>query len=210
MNVTSVNTISGTSYPSGNAPDLSAIVDDTTGKYTDAQKTLAFQQREVRDQAVIGPAFQKSIGNGDSTLPWRAALALLNSLSPAEQNSPRYAGTRQEIMLAISTNDGPSPWKSGPPGVEQIQWGVPSSTDTKAAAKESANWLKFIKGQIQSASTATPVGTRVSVVSADVHPVTSVSATNVSAANDTSVAVDASTQPETADVPLGNGVDTKA
>lgn len=163
MNVTSVNTVSGTSYPSGNATNFSAIVDDTTGKYTDAQKTLAFQERQARDSAIIIPASQQGIATGNGTLVWRAALTLLNSLSPAEQNSPRYAGTRQEIMLAISTNDGPSPWKSGPPGVEQIQWGVPSSTDTKAAAKESANWLKFIKGQIQSARRAPLAGSTAAI-----------------------------------------------
>jgi hypothetical protein len=155
-------------------------VDDTTGKYTDAQKTLAFQEREARDQAVIGPAFQESIANGDSTLPWRAALSLLNSLSPAEQNSPRYAGTRQEIMLAISTNDGPSPWKSGPPGVEQIQWGAPSSTDAKAAAKESANWLKWIKREIQLTNTATTVSEKVSMSSDAAMPYTTQAAPTTS------------------------------
>jgi hypothetical protein len=210
LNITSVNSISGTSYPSGNAPDLSAIVDDTTGKYTDAQKTTAFGERQARDSAIIEPAVAASIANGDGTLPWRAALALLNSLSPAEQNSPRYAGTRQEIMLSISTNDGPSPWKSGAPGVEQIDMGVP--TNAKATAAAAAKWRKFVKGEDLTTVTSALVTKKASAVLGDVLSPTSVSRTpaSVSLANNTSSAFNASTHPETTDVPLGKAVDTKA
>ncbi len=122
-------------------PNLSAIVDDTSGKYTDAQKIQAYRDREARDESFTVPAFQASSASGDSAAFWRKYIAFLDKLSPEEQNSPRYRGTRQAALTAIAAGNGPNPGKPGEGVslVEQIRLdGEKAASPAKHAQSQAA------------------------------------------------------------------------
>jgi len=89
--------------------NLSVIVDNKDGKYTDAQVAEAFNKREARHMEYYGRYAIGSGGDGSTqgminTL--KGIVNYLNKLSPEERNSPTYVGAREANMAVLAQIEG--------------------------------------------------------------------------------------------------------
>lgn len=83
-------------------PNLSAIIGDTTGAYTAAQKATATQQQTQREYEAFGKLQAGGAVLGDYRAYYRAFINYVDQLSPAEAALPKYAATKASVEKALA------------------------------------------------------------------------------------------------------------
>jgi hypothetical protein len=102
---TSPRYLQNTTAPAtGTAPNLSAIADNTDGKSTARQMAVATGQIVARGYKAYGYLYGQATATGNTTAYLQAYIKFYDSLSPAEQQSSRYAGTRDAAVKGLAAN----------------------------------------------------------------------------------------------------------
>jgi hypothetical protein len=86
-------------------PNLTAIIDDTSGAYGDGQKSIATEQRNLREYAAFGRLEPGAQVLGDYRAYYQAYLNYTSQLSPAERADPRYANVIPQVQAALAAAD---------------------------------------------------------------------------------------------------------
>jgi hypothetical protein len=144
----------GTSTPAkaGSLPNLSAIADNTDGASNGRQIEVATGQRIAREFTAYGYLAAQANATGDTTPYLKAYITFYDSLSPAEQQSPRYAGTREAAVNGLAANG------ASAPAASTVDAATSQSTTTSApaatAASRSAQALSILAAQAQTTASS--------------------------------------------------------
>jgi len=131
-----------TAPTTGTAPNLSAIADNTDGKSTPRQIAVATGQIVARGYTAYGYLAGQANATGNTTPYLQAYIKFYDSLSPAEQQSPRYAGTRDAAVKGLAAN-----------GASATSTTAPSTPGTaQTPASKSAQALSILASQAQSSA----------------------------------------------------------
>src|SRR5471032_2215635 len=146
--------ILGASTPSktGSLPNLSAIADNTDGTYNGRQIEVATGQRVAREFTAYGYLAGQANATGDTTPYLKAYITFYDSLSPAEQQSPRYAGTREAAVNGLAANGASAPPASTVAAATSQKTTTPAPVAT--AASRSAQALSILATQAQTAASS--------------------------------------------------------
>lgn len=87
----------------GSLPNLSAIISDTTGTYSAAQKATATQQQTQREYEAFGKLQAGGAVLGDYRAYYNGFINYVNQLSPAEAALPKYADTKAAVEKALAS-----------------------------------------------------------------------------------------------------------
>lgn len=83
-------------------PNLTAIIDGTDPSATPRQVIVASGQRIAREYTAYGHLFVQAEVTGNATAYLKAYVSFYDSLSPAEQQSVRYVGTRAAAIKGLA------------------------------------------------------------------------------------------------------------
>lgn len=146
--------ILGASTPSktGSLPNLSAIADNTDGTSNGRQIEVATGQRVAREFTAYGYLAAQANATGDTTPYLKAYITFYDSLSPAEQQSPRYAGTREAAVNGLAANGTSAPPASTVAAATSQKTTTPAPVAT--AASRSAQALSILATQAQTAGSS--------------------------------------------------------
>src|SRR5476649_467336 len=145
--------ILGASTPSktGSLPNLSAIADNTDSTSNGRQIEVAAGQRIAREFTAYGYLAAQANATGDTTPYLKAYITFYDSLSPAEQQSPRYAGTREAAVNGLAANGASAPSASTVPTTS----GTSATTAPVAtAASRAAQALSILAAQAQTSASS--------------------------------------------------------
>jgi hypothetical protein len=124
-------------------PNLSAIADNTDGKSTPRQVAVATGQIVARGYKAYGYLYGQATASGNTTPYLQAYIKFYDSLSPAEQQSARYAGTREAAIKGLAAN-----------GASASSTTTPAPGTVQTPASKSAQALSILASQAQSSARA--------------------------------------------------------
>lgn len=134
----------------GYLPNLTAIIDDQSGRYSDQDKAIATRQRNQREYEAFGRLQAGAAVLGDNRAYYRAYLNYLSQLSPAELATSRYAGLAAQVSQALAVEDQKAQEKAKQPdpnlqtllaGTKVAPLPPPSKTGSLLPGKDSVSSL---------------------------------------------------------------------